>query len=1053
MEDFVQGFEKFLDEHYRQDIIDAFENYPDKRSLSVDFNLLDRSYPDLAQRLREKPDEMVAAAEKAIQSYRPVGVLDSRGVEDSPRPLHVRFFNLPATLETSVQNLGAKHLDRLFRVEGVVSWVTEIKPLMKTSLWQCIHCQTTIKTATDKSTIKPPAICQCGRRDFKLLEKPGSSEFINVQRAQIQELVEKLRGNAPTASVEVWLEDDLVNLMVPGEKFIISGVLRLKPVKEGKVKSAVYAKFIDAVHLQRMEREFEELEITKEEQEEIEGLAHDPALFEKIVKSVAPSIYGYSELKQAIALQLFGGTPGKVLPDGKKIRSDVHLLLIGDPGCLIADERVALGNGAIVKLGQMGEKHLQSIHAPILTGEGGKKRADATVFHSYPSQKIMEVVTESGKCVKGTYNHPLMVVNGMTRTWKRLDELAVGDRLATVTGIPCTIAANLPLDWKKTPRRFGPRNNVVLPTHLTSELAGWMGYVLGDGWVTRTRVAMDVNSEEEDLIPLLKQMALNQFGIPLGHRTERRPGKKPIHVLETHSVDVASNVQFLRQRRVPDLVLQSGNKVAAEFLAWLFEADGTVFSKGRGKRAVQLKSSEIELLRDVQILLLRFGIHSRIVERNLTIRRAQAIRKYAKSIGFRSAKKKGRLAQLVADVKDLHHEHGQQRSERIVSIRPAGVADVFDIEVPSAKRFIANGIISHNTAKSSILGYVSRISPKSVYVSGESATGVGLTASAERDKDGEGWILKAGAMVLANGGLAIIDEFDKMDVEDRGSIHQAMEQQVISVAKAGIVTQFQSKTSVLAAANPKMGRFDPNTPPAEQFNISPPLLSRFDLIFTIKDVLDETKDRRTADHILLGHKLSLQGDAAAVQKDIMPVIEMDLLRKYVAYARRHVRPNLTEEAAEKIKEFYVDLRKQGAKDNTFSITARHIEGIIRLSEASAKLRLSQRVELQDAERAIALAMFVLNDVFVDKTTGRIDSDIISIGQPKSKTDRQRTIYGIIGTLQKQYDLVAIDEIVKEAGVFGIDEVSARRIVDELKLKGDLYEPKVGHVKFARKESG
>ncbi len=1044
MEDYVESFRAFFDTKMSDAVSDAFANYPKKKSVSVDFALLDQYNRQLAEKVQEKPDELVVAAEKALQLAKP-------SILEEDCPVHVRFCNLPNTFEVPVLNLGAEHLDRLFRVEGVVSWVTEIKPLMKTSLWQCVHCQTTIKTATDKSTIKPPPLCQCGRRDFKLLEKMGKSEYTNVQRAQVQELVEKLRGNAPTASVEVWLEDDLVNQMVPGEKFIISGVLRLRPVKEGKVKSAVYAKFLDVLHLQRMEREFEELEISKDEQQQIEKLAKDPALFEKIVKSVAPSIYGYSELKQAIALQLFGGTPGKVLPDGKKIRSDIHLLLIGDPGCLIADERIVLGNGAIVKLGQMGERHLQAIHVPILTGEGGKQRADATVFHAYPEQRIMEIVTESGKSIKGTFNHPLMVVDGMRRKWKRLDEIKTGDRVATVVGIPCTITASLPTGWKKTGRRLGPKSKVALPASLTPELAGFMGYVVGDGWVTRTRVAMDVNSEEEDLIPLLKKAAQSLFSIPLSHRTEHRLGKKPIHVLELHSVDLAANVQFLRSRRVPDLVLQSGNKVAAEFLAWLFEADGTVFSKGRGKRAVQLKSSEIELLRDVQILLLRFGIHSRIVERNLAIRRAQSIRKFAETIGFRSKKKKGQLNQLVKNVEALHHEVGRQLSERVISAKPAGVADVFDIEVPSAKRFIANGIISHNTAKSSILGYVSRISPKSVYVSGESATGVGLTASAERDKDGEGWILKAGAMVLANGGLAIIDEFDKMGVDDRGSIHQAMEQQVISVAKAGIVTQFQSKTSVLAAANPKMGRFDPNTPPAEQFNISPALLSRFDLIFTIKDVLDETKDRRTADHIMLGHKLSLQADKAALAEQIMPAIDLDLLRKYIAYARRGVKPVLTDDAGDKIKDFYVDLRRIGEKEKTFPITARHIEGIIRLAEASAKLRLCHKVELQDAERSIALVNFVLHDVFIDKATGRIDSDIISIGQPKSRVDRMRTILNVIRAMEKQYDLVAIDDIVKEASSYGLDDVYVRRLVDELKKQGDLYEPKVGHVKLSRKE--
>lgn len=1041
-EDFVQRFEAFFDAKMRDAVTDAYAQWPKKHSVNVDYGVLDASEPELCEKLLEKPDLVVDWAETGLKNF-------TRSLFQEERALHVRFFNLPSLFEVPVQSLGADHLDKLSRVEGVVSWVTEIKPLMKVALWQCIHCGHTIKTATDKSAFRKPGLCQCGRRDFDLLEKTGESSFINMQRAQVQELVEKLRGNAPTANVELWMEDDLVNVMMPGEKFIITGVLRLRPVKEGKTKTAVYAKFLDVLHLQRMEREFEAIEISKEEEEQIRKLAKDPGLFEKIVKSVAPSIYGYSELKQAIALQLFGGTPGKVLPDGKRIRNDAHILLIGDPGCLIGDERIVLGNGAILKLNQFGEKHLQEINVPVLTGQG-HKRATATVFHKYEQQPVLKVVTESGKCIQGTYNHPLLVVDGMRRYWRRMDELRVGDRLATSVSIPCRIRHDLDLNWTVPERRFGPRRKVKFPKKLTPKLAGFMGYVLGDGWVTRTRVAMDVNSEEEDLIFLLQKASKTCFGLPLGHRTEHRPSKKPIHVLELHSVDVAHNLQILRTKRVPDLVLKSGNKVAAEFLSWLFEADGTVFSKGRGRRGVQLKSSSIELLRDVQILLLRFGIHARIVQRNLTIRRARAIRNFSEHVGFQSQKKKMRLKQLVHDVRDLHHEHGKQLSERVVSIKSSGIADVYDVEVPSAKRFIANGIISHNTAKSSMLGYVSHIAPKSVHVSGESATAVGLTASAERDKEGEGWIIKAGAMVLANGGLAIIDEFDKMDVEDRGSIHQAMEQQQISVAKAGIVTQFQSKTAVLAAANPKFGRFDPNVPPAQQFNISPALLSRFDLIFTIKDVLDETRDRKMADHILLGHKTGLQKEPVT-DEAILPAIDLELLRKYIAFARRTVHPVLTEEASDKIKEFYVELRRMGEKDKTFAITARQIEGVIRLAEASAKLRLSDRVELQDAERAIALVNFVLNDVFVDKTTGRIDSDIISIGQPKSRVDRMRTILNVIRSLEKQFDLVAVDDVVKEAIAFGLDEIYVRQLIDELKRQGDVYEPKVGHIKLSRKD--
>ena len=158
-------------------------------------------------------------------------------------------------------------------------------------------------------------------------------------------------------------------------------------------------------------------------------------------------------------------------------------------------------------------------------------------------------------------------------------------------------------------------------------------------------------------------------------------------------------------------------------------------------------------------------------------------------------------------------------------------------------------------------------------------------------------------------------------------------------------------------------------------------------------------------------------------------------------------------AIEKIKEYYLELRQMGAKDNTFAVTARQIEGIIRLAEASAKLRLSPLVELQDADRSIALATFVLNDVFIDKATGRIDSDIVNIGQPKSRTDRMRTVLSIIHSLEKQFDLVDIDDVVKEATTFGLDDTYTRRLIDDLKKNGDLYEPKVGHIKSTRKEAG
>ncbi|MFH0971366.1 MAG: LAGLIDADG family homing endonuclease [Candidatus Micrarchaeota archaeon] len=989
------------------------------------------------------PDDFIKAAEAAVENLR-VPVANGKYLK-----AHCRFFHLSENRNIMVQDLGASHLDQLIKVEGIISLSAEIKPVVKIASWECMHCGEVTKTFPEKNILRTPDFCKCGRRDFRHLER--EDVFVNMQSAQMQDLVEKLRGNAPTSHILLWLEDDIVNQVSPGEKFVITGLLRKRAVrKDGKI-SAVYDKLLEVNHLEKLEKEFEALEISEEEKRDLLELSRKPDLFELIIRSVAPSIYGHDEVKLAIALQLFGGNFNKVLPDGKKIRGEIHELLIGDPGCMIADERVVLGNGAIVKLGEIGSSHLQKINAQVLVGRG-HERDYAKTFHIYRNQPILEIITESGKCIKGTYNHPLLVVDGMEKKWVQLENLAIGDRLAAVSWIPCTIKKPLHLNWKKIERKFGPKFKASFPDVLDAELAGILGYIQGDGWVSRAGVAMDVIPEEEDLLPKLIHAIESKFNLAPKVVQEHRPGKRPLKVVHIRSTDIAENLKFLNVKRVPDLVLQSSNSIAAEYLAWLFEADGTVFSKGRGKRAIQLRTSpeRVEFLRDVQILLLRYGIHSRILaDQTLAIRRANSIKKYADKIGFRSEKKKTKLAKLVEDTAHLHHKLGNRRSERIVSIKPAGFADVYDVEIPKGHRFIANGIISHNTSKTTMLMYIKNLAPKCIYVSGKGTSGVGLTASAEKDEFGEGWVLKAGAMVLASGGQVNIDEVDKMDENDRVAMHEALESGQISIAKAGIVTTFKARTSVLAAANPKLGRFNPNEPPAAQFDISPTLQSRFDLIFPIKDVLDETKDRKLAEHILIGHRYS-SDSAQAADSAIIPPVPIDLLRKYIAYARKNYSPSLSNEASEKIKEFYLRLRKLGEKQNNYPVTARQIEGLIRLSEASAKARLSNVVELQDADRAINLTDYVLQTVFMDRETGRIDSDIINIGQAKSRTDRARTILSIIQEKEKEVDMVSIEDVVREAEKVGVDEPTARRLIEDLHKQTEIYRPKSGYVRTSRK---
>jgi len=234
-------------------------------------------------------------------------------------------------------------------------------------------------------------------------------------------------------------------------------------------------------------------------------------------------------------------------------------------------------------------------------------------------------------------------------------------------------------------------------------------------------------------------------------------------------------------------------------------------------------------------------------------------------------------------------------------------------------------------AKSVTLVFMSNISPKGRYVVGKSASGAGLTATVVRDEYLKGWSLEAGAMVLANKGLVCIDELEKMDPQDRSAMHEAMEQQTVTISKANVQASLKAQTSVLAAANPKFGRFDPFMPIPQQIDLPPTLINRFDIIFTLRDLPDRNKDERIANHVLKEH-----------QKDTKEVlIDSNLLRKYVAYAKQKVNPILSADAVEELKKFYVDLRNKPVMSESamrpIPISARQLQALIRMAEASAKL--------------------------------------------------------------------------------------------------------------------
>ena len=343
--------------------------------------------------------------------------------------------------------------------------------------------------------------------------------------------------------------------------------------------------------------------------------------------------------------------------------------------------------------------------------------------------------------------------------------------------------------------------------------------------------------------------------------------------------------------------------------------------------------------------------------------------------------------------------------------------------------------------KSALLTFIAKIAPKGRLVSGKGVSSAGITASVVRDEFLKGWALEAGALVLSSGGCCVIDEMDKIHPEDTAAMHQAMEQQIITISKANIQATLKSETTILAAANPKLGRFDPYKMVAEQINMPPTLINRFDLIFPIKDLPSKEKDTKIASHVL-----NLQQKPSSLEFEI----SLNLLRKYIAYAKQKIKPKLTDSAIDEIKTFYVNLRNQGTSTEDalrpIPITARQLEGLVRLAEASAKIRLSKKVTRSDAKRAIKLLKNCLMQVGFDQETGQIDIDRVSTTISASQRGKISLLRDIIEQLESRIGkTIPLEDVIAEAEEKGITEDKVEEIIDRMKREGLVFEPKTGFI--------
>lgn len=676
VERITEFFKDFRDSEGREKYRQMIRRMSAENSISlvIDFGDLLLYDMTLADTLVEDSRSFLEAASRAIYD---VMKIENPEYAEKVKVFHARVRGLPEGFHVSIRDIRARHLGKLIAVEGIVTKISPVKQELVEGVFRCKTCGYEVEVKQEYSTLTRPTVCpKCeeeGRKSQGFVLVPEKSRFVDIQKFVLQEKPEELPPGQLPRSIEVVVREDLVDVVRPGDRAVVVGFVRVEEDKK-LLRNAppIFHSFIEANYIEVSSKESLDIEITPDDEKKILELAKREDIEELILNSIAPSIYGYREIKKAIALLLFGGVP-KIYPDGVRVRGDIHVLLVGDPG----------------------------------------------------------------------------------------------------------------------------------------------------------------------------------------------------------------------------------------------------------------------------------------------------------------------------------------------------------------------------TAKSQLLRYVASIAPRGIYTSGKGASAAGLTAAVVREKSSGEFYLEAGALVLADGGVACIDEFDKMEARDRVSIHEAMEQQTVSIAKAGIVATLNARASILAAANPTFGRYLPGRNISENIDLPVTVLSRFDLIFVIRDVPDREKDKELAQYVVDFH-------GEVFPEVLSKTIPANLLKKYIAYARKNVRPKLSAEAKQKIVEYYVAMRSKSEDPNSpIAITPRQLEALIRLAEARAKMHLRSIVTGKDAEEAIELMEYFLRNVGVDIQTRTLDIDTIMTGQPKSKREKIIAVLDTIKHLSKERggECVPIQEVVEELTARGIEENFIKEVIEHFIKEGELMMPK------------
>ena len=642
-----ERWEEFYRRYYKNEIGKIAQG--EKKSLIIDYADVEQYDPDLADNLSLHPEEYRDAAEDALADF-------DIAADVSLESARVRFSEFYP--KTGIRSIRSDDVNKLIAVEGIVRKATEVRPKVLDAAFECQRCGTLTNVEQTGQEFSEPHQCRgCERQGpFRLLE--DQSHFVDAQKLRVQESPEGLRGGQTPQKIDVNIEGDITGVVSPGDRVTATGVLRAIP-DDG---STTFEVFIEGINVEIEDQDFEDFEITENDEESIREIASSPNLYDKILDSIAPSIYGYEKEKLAMVLQLFSGVT-KELPDGTRIRGDMHILLVGDPGtakCLKGDTKVMIGDGSRAEIRDIVEDNLNDpkpvddgvydevdFEVPSLTEDGSVENARATkVWKRDVPERMYRVRTESGRELEVTPTHPLFMQSDGGFEAVRAENLDEGDFVAAPRRLDTGSDDVLDVGYRRS-----EANNAVrlgLPDEWTPLLARLVGYIVGEGYVKleddNTGYVSVTNNDREvldDAKDALDALGLNYF--------ERGPHEGK----DAHEVICTSGefVSFLRnlepallrgssEQRVPDAVQRASAEVRRAFVRAYFEGEATVSDN---EREISVTSMSRELLEDVQSLLVSLGVSSRLNDEKNGSHRLRvsggAFVRYVEEIGFVTERK------------------------------------------------------------------------------------------------------------------------------------------------------------------------------------------------------------------------------------------------------------------------------------------------------------------------------------------------------------------------------------------------------------------------------